>query len=164
MKTARVLRAGAAGRRPRKPQPRKVPKWLQNSSELDAIARSRCLLLLSVLSGELPVSAAVAQAGIAPGTYYKLETRALNAMLAALNPRAGPGPDGAAERSAAASQITLLQGKIQRLEQDKRRVARLLLLSRKTMRAPVTSPRRGRWPQALLESGSTPTCPGASSP
>lgn len=163
MKTERALRAGTRQRRQRKRRSHPVPRWLKQSTELDAIARSRCLLLLSVLSGETPVTEAITAAKISRATYYKLETRALNAMLAALNPLAGPVSNGAADLSAAAGQITLLQGRIGRLEQDKRRVERLLLLTRKSIKAPLTTGRRGRWPKALL-AASTPTSPGASSP
>lgn len=161
MKTERTARAGVTGKRQRKARSRPVPRWLKNSNELDAIARSRCLLLLSVLSGETPVTEAIAAAKISRATYYKLETRALNAMLAAMNPLAGPAANGAADLSVAAGQIGMLQGKIGRLEQDKRRVERLLLLTRKSLKAPVSTGRRGRWPRAP-EAGSTPTSPGAS--
>lgn len=162
MKTERVLRAGSVGRRRPKPRPRKLPKWLLDSSKLDALARSRCLLLLSVLSGATPVTEAVAQAKISHGTYYKLETRALHAMLAALNPLSGASATGATERSLASSRIAELESKVQRLEQDKRRLERLLLLTRKTLRAPLITGHRGRWPKAMIDGSSTPMSPGAS--
>lgn len=161
MKTTRVLQEGK-GRR-RKGRSRPVPRWLKSSSELDAIARSRCLLMLSVLSGELPVTEAIAQSKISRGTYYKMETRALQAMLAALNPLAGPAADGAAGLSLAAARISELEGKVKGLERDKRRSERLLLLTRKSLRAPLTPGRRGPWPKRLLRAGSTATSPGASS-
>jgi hypothetical protein len=87
------------------------------------------MMLLSVLSGETPVSDAIAQAKISRNTYYQLETRALNAMLSALNPlatvkRRAP-PDLSAHR------IEALTERVRSLEQDKRRMRRLLLLSRK---------------------------------
>ncbi len=163
MKTERAARAGSAGRRRPKPRPRRLPKWLQDSNQLDALARSRCLLLLSVLSGATPVTEAVAQAKISHGTYYKLETRALHAMLAALNPLSGSSANGAADRSLAASRIAELETKVQRLEQDKRRAERLLMLTRKTLRAPLITGHRGRWPKALTDGASTPMSPGASS-
>jgi hypothetical protein len=163
MKTTRVLPEGK-GRRQRKGRSRPVPRWLKSSSELDAIARSRCLLLLSVLSGELPVTEAIAQSKISRGTYYKLETRALQAMLAALNPLAGAAADGAADLSLAAARISELEGKVKALERDKRRSERLLLLTRKSLKAPLTTGRRGPWPRRRLRAGSTATSPGASSP
>lgn len=147
-------------RRARRPRSRPIPKWLKTSSELDAVARSRCLLLLSVLSGELPVTTAIARAKIARGTYYKLETRALQAMLAALNPLAGATADGRADLTVAAARIGELEGKVKALERDKRRAERLLLLTRKSLRAPVTTGRRGRWPRRLRTGPTTP--PGAS--
>ena len=108
-------------------------------------------MVLSVLSGEKPVTEAIAQAKISRGTYYQMETRALNAMLAALNPLAtvapGPRPDLATTR------IEALLQKIRVLEQDNRRTQRLLLLTRKSIRAPLTTGRKGRLPvDALLAS------------
>src|SRR5258708_2028824 len=105
MKTARAVHAGRAAARPRKRRPRPVPKWLTNSTQLEAIARSRCLMLLSVLSGETPVTDAIVRAKISRGTYYQLETRALKAILAAMNPLASSAPDGAADLSAATGRI-----------------------------------------------------------
>ena len=174
--------AGTTGGR-RKHRARPLPKWVKHSSELDAVARSRCLLVLSVLSGETPVSDAIVQAKISRGTYYHLETRALKAMLAALNPLATSATDGSADLSAAAERIEHLEATVKRLEQDHRRAQRLLLLSRKSLRVPITGPRRGRPPRtaspASSEAGpggsprsttrrpasatSAPTPPGASS-
>lgn len=149
--------------RRRKPRAHPLPRWLNGGKELDAIARSRCLLVLSVLSGETPVTSAIAQAKISRNTYYQLETRALNAMLAAMNPLAGSSADGRSDLSAATSRITELEGKVKLLERDKRRSGRLLLLTRKSLKAPVTMGRRGPWPKRLRPAGSTPMSPGASS-
>ncbi|MGH6892773.1 MAG: hypothetical protein ACREEP_10990 [Dongiaceae bacterium] len=153
MKTIHALRAGSVLRQRHK-RTRLAPKWLRRSRELDALARGRCLLLLSVLSGETPVTAAIAQAKISRATYYKLETRALQAMLAALNPLAAPLAHGLAERPRAASRIAELEGRVRCLEQDKRRAERLLLLTRKSI----------RWPKRRAGGTSTPTSPGVSSP
>src|SRR6185436_21119411 len=101
----------------RKHRPRPVPKWIQDSAQLDAVARSRCLMVLSVLSGEKPVTDAIAQAKVSRATYYQLETRALNAMLVALNPLASASDTGALELSGAVSRIAGLQERVQRLEQ-----------------------------------------------
>lgn len=111
-------------------------------------------MVLSVLSGEKPVTDAIRQAKVSRGTYYQMETRALNAMLTALNPIAtvtqGATPDLSATR------IEALLERIQRLEQDKRRTQRLLLLTRKSIRAPVTTGRRGR-PPKIAFLGSIPS-------
>ena len=148
MKKRRAHRAGTGDEAPRKHRPRPIPKWLQDSQKLDAIARARCLMVLSVLSGEKPVTDAIREAKISRGTYYQMETRALNAMLAALNPLAStcenPIPDFSATR------IEALLGKIARLEQEKRRTQRLLLLTRKSIRSPLTTGHRGRLSKALL--------------
>lgn len=182
MSQSPTAHAGTTGGR-RKHRARPLPKWVQHSSDLDAVARSRCLMVLSVLSGETPVSDAIAQAKISRGTYYHLETRALNAMLAALNPLARSATDGSADLSAAAERIAHLEATVKRLEQDHRRAQRLLLLSRKSLRAPIAGPRRGRPPRAAspgssgagpdgsprsrtkgpASAASTPTPPGASS-
>lgn len=104
-------------------------------------------MVLSVLSGERPVTDAIREAKISRGTYYQLETRALNAMLAALNPLASGSETGAADLSAAAERIGQLEAQVKALEQDKRRTQRLLLLARKSF---WTTPkaRRGRPPKA----------------
>ena len=159
----RVQRGGARGARRRKSRSRPTPKWLVRSQELDEIARSRCLMVLSVLSGEKPVSDAVVAAKISRGTYYQMETRALQAMLAALNPLASSSTaTGAADLSAAASRIEDLEAKVERLEQEKRRAERLLLLTRKSIRpAPVVTGRRGRPPRSW-HPNSTPSGSGRS--
>lgn len=159
MTKQRAPRAGQAADRRRKHRRRPTPKWLESTQELDAIARARCLMVLSVLSGEKPVTEAIGEAKISRGTYYQMETRVLKAMLAALNPLAGPKQDGSADLAAAAARIEELQARIERLEQDKRRAERLLLLTRKAIRAPVTTGRRGRRPkdarQGLIATGKT---------
>jgi len=108
-------------------------------------------MLLSVLSGETPVTDAIAQAKISRGTYYQLETRALNAILAAMNPLASTSSSG---ESAASERIAQLEAMLKRSAQESRRTQRLLLLTRKSIRAPVTTGRRGRWPRALAPSSS----------
>ena len=115
-------------------------------------------MVLSVLSGEKPVTQAIGEARISRGTYYQLEVRALKAMLAALNPLATVAPPKAPDLSAA--RIEALMGRIQRLEQDKRRSQRLLFLTRKSLQAPLTTGRRGRLPKsALLDSMPTGSVP-----
>jgi hypothetical protein len=117
------------------------------------------MMVLSVLSGETPVSDAIAQAKISRGTYYQLETRALNAMLSALNPlatakRRAP-PDLSAHR------IEALTERIKALEQDKRRMRRLMMLARKAREPQAMDERlarkRLRARLDLMRSGQTPS-------
>lgn len=150
MNKERTPRAGTAVVTRRKPRRRAMPKWLANSEGLDAIARSRCLMVLSVLSGEKTVSDVIAETRISRGTYYQLETRALSAMLTGLNPLGPASQKDALELSQAQARIEALQGRVEQLEQDKRRTQRLLLLTRKSIRAPVTTGRRGRAPKSAL--------------
>jgi cell division protein FtsB len=175
MKKARAAHVGTTAGRPRKHRPRPVPRWLTNSTQLEQIARSRCLLVLSVLSGEIPVTDAIERAKISRGTYYQLETRALRAILAAMNPLASSAADGAADLSAATQRIEQLEAQVHRLEQEKRRTHRLLLLMRKSIRAPVATrlrTRRSRGQRARSDGASataqnllsSPTSPGANSP
>lgn len=90
-------------------------------------------MILRVLSGELPVTEAIAAAKISRGTYYQLETRALEAMLAALNPLApGTAPE---DLATPARRLVLLEAKLKTLEQARRRAERLLSLTRKVSRA-----------------------------
>jgi hypothetical protein len=121
-------------------------------------------MLLSVLSGETPVTEAIARAKISRGRYYQLETKALKAMLQALNPMASTTVSGTTDLSAAMGRIAQLEEQVKRLEQDKRRAQRLLLLTRKSIRAPLKTGHRGRWAKPASAPPSTPTSPGASSP
>jgi hypothetical protein len=101
-----MARAQRAPSHPRKHRSRPVPRWLSKPSDLDLVARNRVLLVLSVLSGEKPVTDAIADTGISRGFYYQLEAKALNAMLLALAPggrqRGESGRDGAAPTDQAA--------------------------------------------------------------
>lgn len=121
---------------------RPIPKWLSDSRELDEIAKRRCLMVLSVLSGERPVTDAIEELSLSRGTYYQLEQRALEAMLAALVPGASTN-----ETSSATPQkrIAELEAKVTTLEQQKRRTERLLYLARQVVgTGPVTMTGRGR--------------------
>jgi hypothetical protein len=126
-------------KRTRKHRSRPVPKWLQERQDLDEMARRRCLLILSVLSGVKPVSEAIAETGLSRNTYYQLEEKALEGMLAALGPTPpGRKPDQSAE-------IAALEAKVARMEEEKRRAERLLLLTQKVVRkGRLTLPGRGR--------------------
>lgn len=146
-------------KRRRKSRPRPVPKWLKEREGLEETARRRCLLILSVLSGERPVTEAIQEAGVSRGRYYQLEEAALQGMLEALLPAPGPGkpPDQTAK-------IAELEGKIARLEQEKRRAERLLLLTRKVVKhGPVTVPGMGR-PPSSTRSGEPPSPGSATRP
>jgi hypothetical protein len=96
-------------------------------------------MILSVLSGELAVTDAIAQGKISRGTYYQLEERALKAMLAALL----PGGEQAPSESPAA-RIAELERKLATLERHKRRSERLLLLTRKVIKAGTLKSAAGR--------------------
>jgi hypothetical protein len=142
--SSRVRRGGA-----RKNRARPTPKWLLSSEQLDKVAQARCLLVLSVLSGEKPVSEAIAEAGISRGGYYQLETRALRAMLRALLP--GASEEG--EETSPVRQMAALEAKVKKLEQARRRSERLLAMTRKVMAgaavkvgSPTRSTRTGRRP------------------
>ena len=80
------MKRGYRRRASRRHRSRPTPKWLLKAEDIDQVARQRCLMVLSVLSGETPVTDAIKTAGISRGTYYQLETRALSAMLRSLGP------------------------------------------------------------------------------
>jgi hypothetical protein len=120
-----------------------VPKWLLKGEELDRLAQERCLMILSVLSGEKPVSDAIEEAGISRGTYYQLETRALGAMLRSLEPAASSDADPLSPTK----RIAALEGKVKDLQQARRRAERLLLMTRRVMKGrekKTASTRAGR--------------------
>lgn len=125
--------------RRRRPRPRPTPKWLVNGSEVDQVAQRRCLMLLSVLSGEKAVTEAITEAEISRQLYYQLETRALEAMLRALTP-------GSEDQSASsgASRVAELEAKVTKLEREKRRAERLLFLTRKTVQVGTMKVKPGR--------------------
>jgi len=113
----------------RRHRPRTTPKWLLKSEEIDQIAQQRCLMVLSVLSGETPVTDAIEMAGISRGTYYQLETRALSAMLRAL----GPLASAEGMETSPVRQIAALEAKVKHLEMAGRRSQRLLLMTRRVI-------------------------------
>jgi hypothetical protein len=138
------------GRKKRRARP--TPRWLMKQADLDGIARARVLMVLSVLSGEKPVTTAIEELGISRGFYYQLETKALNAMLLSL----APGSDGSAAPDATGTsrRITELEEKVSRLEQEKRRAERLLLLTRKALPpSAVKIPGKGRPPKVRGSAG-----------
>lgn len=123
---------------------RELPRWLTGSTELDGIARRRCFMILSVLSGERTVTDVIEEQQLSRQMYYLLETRALNAMLSALV----PGSESAHSEAGAASpqrKIAELEEKVKRLEQGKRRGEHLLFLTRQVLGpGPVKIGRGGR--------------------
>ena len=151
----------------RRHRPRTTPKWLLKSEEIDQIAQQRCLMVLSVLSGETPVTDAIEMAGISRGTYYQLETRALSAMLRALGPLASAeGVEASPVR-----QIAALEAKIKDLERAGRRSQRLLLMTRRVIESRdkrIGSMKTGKGPSPSSKGrqkerpASSPTPAGAS--
>ena len=89
--TKRLKSRSTPVRRRRRARP--TPKWIRTRQDLDEVARRRCLMVLRVLSGEVPVTEVIAEAQISRGTYYSLEDRALRAMIAALAPSAASTTD-----------------------------------------------------------------------
>lgn len=143
--------------RKRKDETRVPPILLR--SDIDAMAKRRCLMLLSVLSGQQSVSQAIADAQIAAGTYYQLESRALLAMLSALTPDSTS--DGAPSTW---KQLSRLESKVKKLEQDKRRLERLLALTKKVVRrGPMTQSRTSKRSPRSPTTTTTPTCTATSS-
>lgn len=139
---------------------RPTPRWLTKQPDLDAVARNRVLMVLSVLSGEKPVTMAIEESGISRGFYYQLETKALNAMLLAL----APGSDGDASPDATGlhHRIKELEEKVERAEQGQRRAERLLLVQRKLSSPGPVKTHRGR-PKSSVAKKPTPSTPAGRS-
>ena len=98
--------------------------------DVDAMAKRRCLMLLSVLSGHQSITQAIADAQIAVGTYYALEARAVTAMLMALTPE----PTSPSGSSTSWQTISRLEARVKSLEIEKRRLERLLALTKKVVK------------------------------
>src|SRR6266436_8947231 len=113
----------------RRHRPRPMPKWLKQKEELDEIAQRRTLMILEVLSGQKPVTDAIEQAKISRGHYYQLEERALKALLTAMEPGTSPG-----RPPETTTRLLQLEEKVKELEADKRRLERLLSMTRKVLR------------------------------
>lgn len=129
-------RDGATKRR-RKHSGRK-PRWLLEPKDLDAMAQRRCLMILSVLSGEKSVEDASREGEIQPAQYYLFEKKALSAMLASLVP-------GASESGSPMPALRQMEERVASLEATKRRLERLLMLTRMTLKSgPMTHGKRGR--------------------
>lgn len=134
----------AAKRASRKQRVRPTPRWLMEQQDLDEMARRRCLMILSALSGEKPVSELIVEAQMSRGTYYQLETRALTAMLKALTP--GSPSEATSESAGWRKRIEELEKKVSHLEKEKRRAERLLQLTRSMVRAGKMTTGAGRKP------------------
>lgn len=135
---------------PRKRRSRPTPRWLEASTDLDSVARNRVMLVLSVLSGEKPVTTAIEESQISRGFYYQLETKALNAMLLAL----APGSDGESSPEATGlhHRIKQLEEKLSRAESAQRRAERLLFVQRKLTNSGPVKTHRGRPPKTTTSS------------
>lgn len=110
------------------------------------------MLVLSVISGEKPVTTAIEEAGISRGFYYQLETKALNAMLLALAPGADgdPSPDATGLHA----RIKQLEEKLAKAEAAGRRSERLLFVQRKLTSGGPVKTHRGRPSKATTPSTS----------
>ena len=139
-------------RKERKNRARPTPKWILEQQDLDEMARRRCLMILSALSGEKPVSELIVEAQMSRGTYYQLESRALGAMLKALTP--GSPSEGTSESAGWRKRIEELEKKVIRLEKEKRRAERLLQLTRGMVRAGKMTTSAGKKPRTTKRRGS----------
>lgn len=116
----------------RRHRTRPTPKWLKQKAEApEAVAARRCLLVLSVLSGEQPVTDALAGTDVSRQLYYQLEEKALNAMMRALAPASEDDAEVAVTLSA---QLDEAHRRVKLLEKEKRRAERLLALTRQLIR------------------------------
>jgi len=125
--------------RNRRHRARPIPKWLLQKEELDQVAQRRTLMILSVLSGEKPVTDAILEAKISRGHYYQLEEKALEAILVAMEPGAAPG-----RPVETTTRLLQMEEKIGELEAAKRRLERLLHLTRKVLKPGPAKTWRGR--------------------
>ena len=99
--------------------------------------------VLSVLSGQTPVTDAIEQAQISRGHYYQLEERALKAVLEAMEPGASPG-----RPPETTTRLLQLEEKVKHLETEKRRLERLLTMTRKLLRPGPMKTALG-WPRSV---------------
>ena len=108
---------------------------------MDEMAQRRAVMILGVLSGQVTVTDAIESTGISRGTYYKLEEKALKAMVRALLPGADEAADS--EALSAAKRIEELQSKVEKLEKDRRRTERLESLVHKIVKTGPLTTNRG---------------------
>jgi hypothetical protein len=155
---ARAPSADSSQRRKRRSRP--TPRWLSNTTDLDSVARNRVLLVLSVLSGEKPVTTAIEETGISRGFYYQLETKALNAMLLALAP--GADSDASPDATGLHHRIKQLEEKLEQATAAQRRAERLLFLQRKLASPGPVKTHRGRPAKSTVRSTTPSTSTGRS--
>lgn len=147
----------------------RVPSILTRA-DMNAMARRRCMMLLAVLSGHQSVADAIKDAQISAGTYYQLESRALLAMMQALAPQSAT-EDGA---PSSWTLVSRLEAKVKKLEMEKRRLARLLSLTKRVIRPgpmKLSTPRRSKSSSSTTmdidrkaDQPSTPTASGEGAP
>jgi hypothetical protein len=106
-----------------------APRWLVKKGELNEIAQRRTLMLLDVLSGMKPVTDAIAEAQISRATYYKLEDQALKAILESMEPGALQ-----AKSPELSTRMLEMEEQLKRLTADKRRLEKILTMTRKVLR------------------------------
>jgi hypothetical protein len=129
-------------KRTRRKRARPLPSQLK-AQDLDEIAKRRCLMLLDVLSGRVPVTDAITQGKISRGTYYQLEAKALSAMMAAMSPTAEAGGPATVRTK----ELEALEQKVKKLEIEKRRLEHLLVVATKIVQSGPLTTGRGRPPK-----------------
>ena len=137
MSKATTSRGAEKSRRRSRP----TPRWIRDGKDMDEMAQRRALMVLSVLSGEVTVSDVIEKAKISRGTYYKLEERALKAMIRSLLPGSNESADS--EALTAAKRIEELQAKIEQMQRDKRRREKLESLAQKIVGSGPLTTNRG---------------------
>jgi hypothetical protein len=127
----------------RKTRSRPMPKLLTGDADaLDELAKRRCLMVLSVLSGQRPVSDVIEEAQLSRQTYYQLEIRAIQGMLRELGTSHGSVE---AQMAHLQADNTVLKKELAKLQTANRRLEHLLLVTRKVLKSgPMTLAKRGR--------------------
>jgi hypothetical protein len=115
---------------------------LTRDNDLDELGKRRCLMVLSVLSGQRPVTDVIEEAKISRQAYYQLEERAIQGMLMELGLASGRGM--VEETKQANRTIEKLNKEVAKLQEAKRRLERLLLVTRKVVKTgPMTLAKKG---------------------
>lgn len=164
MKRKRTTRSTTKPDRRRAERKRGVPRWLTGRKDLDQVAQRRTLLILSVLSGHTPVTTAITEHGISRPLYYQLETKGLVGMMRALVP--GANAASSSDDATPMRQLVELEEKVVRLEQENRRLERLLFFAKKVLPAgPIAFPqKRGRKPGRRSTNDGPAPSPGSKMP
>ena len=110
----------------RKPRKKREPLVLEGSAEAKRLAS----LIIEVLGGLRTPADASAAGGITLQRYYRLETRALQGIVTALEPR----PRG--KRPSADKELVKLQAERDRLEREVRRANALVRVAQRTVGLP----------------------------